>query len=283
MNIKIIIILLIIILFSVTLSSLSFDKYHEYFSMKHKIEKKIPLNIFMTWHTKKMPRRMGRNIEEMKKKNPEFNFYMYDDDDCRNMIKNMTHLKDPYFMEILWAYDNLIPGAFKADLWRYCVLYLYGGIYLDIKMKCLGDFKLIDLIDNEYYVMDHYKYNDDFRIYQAVMVNKKSSPILLRCIEKIIENCKKKYYGMNNLSPTGPGLFGNLYLKYKKEYNLPEIILFFDGHVIKKNDKPIIGKYNGYRLDQFVNQKKMHYSILWKMNKIYKNDTIYFPEEISIP
>ena len=32
-------------------------------------------------------------------------------------------------METLWCFDRLIPGAFKADLWRYCVMYITGGIF----------------------------------------------------------------------------------------------------------------------------------------------------------
>lgn len=34
---------------------------------------------------------------------------------------------------LLWAYEAINPicGAAKADIWRYAVLYLYGGVYID--------------------------------------------------------------------------------------------------------------------------------------------------------
>lgn len=34
---------------------------------------------------------------------------------------------------INWAYNVINPliGAARADIWRYCVLYLHGGLYLD--------------------------------------------------------------------------------------------------------------------------------------------------------
>jgi hypothetical protein len=35
------------------------------------------------------------------------------------------------------AYDTLDRIAFKADLWRYCRLFLDGGIYADIDSECL--------------------------------------------------------------------------------------------------------------------------------------------------
>jgi mannosyltransferase OCH1-like enzyme len=33
----------------------------------------------------------------------------------------------------LWAYEQISPyaGASHADLWRYCVLYIFGGVYFD--------------------------------------------------------------------------------------------------------------------------------------------------------
>jgi hypothetical protein len=58
--------------------------------------------------------------------------YLFNDADCRNFIVR------EYPPDVLMAYDRLIPTAFKSDLWRYCVLYKYGGVYLDVK---LGGFR----------------------------------------------------------------------------------------------------------------------------------------------
>ena len=54
--------------------------------------------------------------------------YLFNDADCREFIAR------EYPPDVLMAYDRLIPTAFKADLWRYCVLYKYGGVYLDAKL-----------------------------------------------------------------------------------------------------------------------------------------------------
>ena len=58
--------------------------------------------------------------------------YLFHDQDCRAFIES------EYPPDVLMAYDRLIPTAFKADLWRYCVLYKYGGAYLDVKYKWGG-------------------------------------------------------------------------------------------------------------------------------------------------
>ena len=34
-------------------------------------------------------------------------------------------------VDVLKAYDKLIPEAFKADLWRYSIIYKKGGCYMD--------------------------------------------------------------------------------------------------------------------------------------------------------
>jgi hypothetical protein len=38
---------------------------------------------------------------------------------------------------VLSALRALVPGAFKADLFRYCVLYVQGGVYADIDVRPL--------------------------------------------------------------------------------------------------------------------------------------------------
>ena len=58
--------------------------------------------------------------------------YLFCDSECRSFIAR------EYPPDVLMAYDRLIPTAFKADLWRYCVLYKYGGVYLDAKLEWRG-------------------------------------------------------------------------------------------------------------------------------------------------
>ena len=97
----------------------------------------IPLNIFQTWHTKLLPKYMYDTVLTIKRMNPRFTHYLFDDSDCERFIA--THFK----ADVLNAFRSLIPGAYKADLWRYCVLFINGGIYLDIKYKPINNFRFI--------------------------------------------------------------------------------------------------------------------------------------------
>ena len=52
-------------------------------------------------------------------------YKFYSDQDCRRYIER----HQPSMLEV---YDGLIPKAFKADVFRYCVLFVEGGLWLDI-------------------------------------------------------------------------------------------------------------------------------------------------------
>jgi mannosyltransferase OCH1-like enzyme len=245
--------------------------YFEYFNKKNEnfyIETVIPLNIYQTWHTKELPYHMQKNVDKIRETNPEFKYHLYNDEECRDFI-------DTYFNDdVLNAYDRLIPGAYKADLWRYCILYIHGGIYLDMKMRCVGDFKLIELVNQEHYVKDIQSYNfkpNSISIYNAVMIQKKHNPFLMECINQIVNNVNNNVYGFSSLYPTGPGMVGELYLKYKYDYRLVDIDMFhIEDETILYKERIILEHYPEYRQEQLHTQKDSHYSLLWNEQSIYK-------------
>ena len=92
---------------------------------------KIPPIIHYTFKNNNLPKEIINGMEQNKKMCPNCEFRFYDDDACDSFIKK-------YFPEEVFnAYKKLNPiyGAMKADFFRYCVLYIIGGIYIDIKTK----------------------------------------------------------------------------------------------------------------------------------------------------
>lgn len=109
----------------------------------------IPYNIFQTWHnTDNLPPNMQACVDLVKKTNPEFQHFLFDDDDCRQFIAQH------FDADVVDAYECLNPGAYKADLWRYCVLYIKGGVYMDIKLCPIRGFPLKQLMHKEHFVLD---------------------------------------------------------------------------------------------------------------------------------
>jgi mannosyltransferase OCH1-like enzyme len=223
----------------------------------------IPANIFQTWNTKKLPLKMFQAMKCIKKNNPRFRYYLFDDNDCREFIK----MNFP--SNVLYAYDSLIPGAYKADLWRYCILYKYGGIYMDVKYYPVNNFKLINLLEKEHWVLD----NGEHGIYNALMVCKPNNEILLKAINQIVLNVKNKFYGDGFLDPTGPGLLAQYFtINEKQNLDMKHVLTGhndYDKYILFNNFK-ILQCYQGYFRERDNHSIKKHYSILWNERNIYR-------------
>jgi hypothetical protein len=216
---------------------------------------------------------MRESVNKLKKNNPEFEYIFQDDNQCREFIAN--HFPDM----ILYAFDNLVPGSYKADIWRYCILYIYGGIYIDIKFEPVNDFKLFTLVDKEYYVLDRYldTINYDFNkigIYNGLMVMKPKNEILKKALNQIIKNVVNKNYGISPIHISGAGLLGSLLHKDTDEYGdvFNNYKLKFSkcgNFIIDEASNNIFKIYTGYKDEQNRFQKTLHYNILWKSKKIY--------------
>ena len=234
------------------------------FDIKNTYESIIPLNFYTCWHTKDLPPLMKQNYDQLVLQNPEFNCHIYDEDECKQFIE------DNFDLDVLKSYNSLIPCSYKSDLWRFCVLYINGGIYMDIKYKCVNKFRLIELTEKEYFVRDR----PINTTYTALIVVKPRNPIMLKCITQIVKNVKTKYYGSNALDPTGPGLLGTCFSK--KEIESMEIYftdtktdIFSQEYMVYKNTI-VLKYYDEYRNEQKKYQKNKYYAKLWDERKIYK-------------
>jgi mannosyltransferase OCH1-like enzyme len=235
----------------------------------YSFEIQIPKKIFQTWHTNELPPLMKQCTQKLREDNPEFEYYLYNDQECRKFIE------DNYDKSIVEAYDILIPGAFKADLWRYCVLYKYGGIYLDIKYQCENGFKLIHLLED---TSTWVKENDNRVVYTGLLVCEPNNKKMWNCIQQIVKNVKNKYYGRECTSPTGPDLFEKYFTEYEKnkihfyyydEY-YPNTEIEKRGFIKDLNtDEIILSHYPEYRKEQKQFGKTEYWVDLWRKRNIY--------------
>ena len=234
----------------------------------------IPKICYTTWHTKNLPPLMEQNFNNIQDKNPEIEFKLYDEKECRDFIKSN------YDNDVLEAYDRLAPSSYKSDLWRYCILHKLGGIYLDIKYNTINKFRLIHLCNREHFVYDHANNSDsksfwnknEFGLYTALIIVKSRNKVLRQCIHAITENTETFFYGKNALYPTGPGLLGQKYFNRNfNENKIKEIELFHHtttNAIVHKNTK-ILDIYKEYRKEQNEYQNNLHYSALWNQRSIY--------------
>ncbi len=245
------------------------NKLMRSFQLKNSYDSIIPLHLYTCWHTKDLPPLMKANYDFLIESNPKISFHLYDENDCREFIRN--HFKP----DVLDAYDRLIPCSYKSDLWRYCVLFINGGIYMDIKFKCINNFKFIALTESEHFVRD---IDPPAGTLTGLMVCKPGNLILFHCIRRIVDNVNKNFYGVNALCPTGPALLGEYFTKtQKKQMNMHFENTFAygrDNFYIAYNDGEkeiiILKIYDEYRAEQKVCQKHAYYADLWHEKNIYK-------------
>jgi mannosyltransferase OCH1-like enzyme len=98
----------------------------------------IPKNIYICYKTKIIPKYIIPNI---KKIYPDYNIKLYDDNDC------IGFLKKEYDQEYVDVFNSLKDGPIKADFWRVCILYKYGGIYSDLDLEHIKNIN--DVIDKD--------------------------------------------------------------------------------------------------------------------------------------
>lgn len=176
----------------------------------------IPKNIFQTHkslnYIKNKPK-VAACVLTWAKCPKDFNYYFYDDNACDIFMKQ-------YFdNNIYTAYSKLPISVMKADLWRYCVIYKYGGIYADTDT--------IRKVDPNIFITDSLLMivpENSVHLCQWIFSAPPNSPILKSVIDLSVERIlsQKDFKGehlVHNL--TGPAVFTDGIEKYLKENNKP--------------------------------------------------------------
>ena len=227
-----------------------------------KFLKKIKIPQIVWKSGPKITENLNIYFKKFEKENFPYKIHFLDDKKSREVVKSM---KDPRVLE---AYDTLIPGAYKADLLRYILMYLYGGVWSDVKHQMRV--KLVDLIDiNEQLILvkDH---NNGIQI--SFMAAVPALKVYHDAIYQVVENVEKRYYGKCFLSPTGPQLFAKVLRKNKNQrYKIIMKDCMSKLCDIKTNRVLVFKDHNlgpGISYPQYM--PDMHYSHLWKQRKIYK-------------
>jgi mannosyltransferase OCH1-like enzyme len=116
-----------------------------------------------------------------------------------------TFIADHYNDDVLDAFNRLKPYAYKADLFKYCILQTLGGWYIDAGVALIKS--PAPLFGSQY--------NPDFVLFRstgkwdapwncslAFVYAEPGHPVFTTAINLVIHNCRNNFYGENPLSPT---------------------------------------------------------------------------------
>jgi hypothetical protein len=133
----------------------------------------IPNHIYMTTSDKKkIPQKVFDGLDKYAKNIP---FTIFDDTDCRKFLTK-------YYTPLVLNKFNELKGAHRADLFRYCLLFVKGGIYMDIKTKLIQPLdKILNLsATNTMYTVLSIKKST---IYQGIILTPPQNDIMLDLIK----------------------------------------------------------------------------------------------------
>jgi hypothetical protein len=136
----------------------------------------IPKRVMQTYSdATKVPAKVYANIAKYA---PGFEHAILDDADA------VRFLAAHYDESVVRGFEALAVGAHKADLLRYCLLYVHGGVYLDIKTELIVP--LSDVFYGTgadlYVVLQH----DARGIYNGVIAAKPRNALFLELIRGIL-------------------------------------------------------------------------------------------------
>jgi mannosyltransferase OCH1-like enzyme len=174
----------------------------------------IPKNIFQTHKSiayVKTKSKLIKSVYSWKKYKNDFNYYFYNDYDCD------TFMKTYFFGKVYNAYQKLPMSVMKADLWRYCIIYHYGGIYADVDTICITSPNIF-INDSLLCIVPE----NSSHLCQWIFSAPPNSPIL----KYIIELSTERILNINEIKGehiihflTGPAVFTDGIEKYLKENN----------------------------------------------------------------
>ena len=242
----------------------------------------------------KMPKQMIDALNKTKTTSPDYQLYYFDNTDVIEFMKD-------YSPRAFAAYNKIIPGAFKADLFRVCILEKYGGCYSDIGHTPLVSFNEINGLANVVLVKDCPVQQDTgncdyYGIHNALMCSIKNHGFFKLLVDKTCENIENNYYGNGPLDVTGPVMIGKQFNCYfadicdyiNKNFVNPGNFIYHDTNVkilnyafkykildgnrlILSTDGKIIidTKFKDYYEIMYRSNKTPSYTELWNIKKIY--------------
>lgn len=181
----------------------------------------IPKRIFQTHksieYIQSKPK-LQRAINSWRRFVPEFGYHFYTNEMCYEFM--LREMVPEFGEEIYKAYNRLPLDVMRADLWRYCIIYKFGGIYADADSACLCDPNMFTLYETQLVCAPE---TDHLHLCQWTFAAPANSPLL----KSIIELSIKRILTISEIKGehvihylTGPGVFTDGIEKYLHENDM---------------------------------------------------------------
>ena len=206
----------------------------------------IPKVIYLTSYTKDIPDYVLKNWKTL---NPEYEIKLYDNIDC------IKFLGEEFEQEHIDIFNYIDSGPIKADFWRVCILYAYGGVYSDIDIE-----PIVPIND---FIEDNVTFLTSDSIFRNALnphfiIATKNNIILKKCIDMYVDMYRNK-------------------VKYEYwKWSIVNILSPIINEYLSINIKFIQFQSNEYK-NNICNKLTRYFSFItnWDIFKIYSNKIFY--------
>jgi len=186
-----------------------------------------------------MPELWKENLNKWKSTHQNFEIILWDDN-------SSIELLNQYFPEYVKLYNSFKYPIQRADFIRYCILYVYGGIYCDLDIIPKKNHNIEQLL-NIYEPESNLQVLLSSSTMNSVptnsfMVSKPRSQFWIDTMDEI-KNRSDDYYMTKTtqvLKQSGPHLLLTIYNNYKKSDNLQNTVELIPSNILNSCD--ICGK-----------------------------------------
>jgi hypothetical protein len=163
-------------------------------------ERFIPLNIWQTYRTHHLPIE-AQECQKSWLAQAKYAYKLLDDAEID------AFMSQHFDARTVRVFRKFPLGVMRADMWRYCVLFVHGGIYADVDAKALRPIAEWGLRTDDQMVI---ALENDLHFCQWTIASAPRHPILKKVIELIVAEMEKGIDYTNEHfvhQHTGPGIW----------------------------------------------------------------------------
>ena len=146
-----------------------------------------------------LPPTAARNVASFREHHPGLPHRLYDRDTIRDFLRR--HME----ADVAWAFEELLPYAYRADLARLCLLHEFGGAYADLSVFFHA---ALPVDSGKLVVFRDRAVHAPWIVSNTIIAAPARLPAFEAAIRMIVANCRSRHRGVSSLCPTGPVLFG---------------------------------------------------------------------------
>jgi hypothetical protein len=152
-----------------------------------------------------LPVEIDHNSREAMRLYPHAKYNLWCGEELRDLIR------DNFDQKVLWAFDSLRPFSYKADLARFCLLYLFGGLYFDLAIRLTNVWNVPEHCGIAAFSPASPAVAGWTAIQPDLLWSRPKRPEWSIAIERVIENCRTRCYGPNDQFPTASPVLGRAF------------------------------------------------------------------------